>query len=57
VDIAPCPKSANCESDEAIVRVRATDPSTYFRVVASLMPKDVAVTIDQRPAAVRATWI
>jgi hypothetical protein len=32
---------------EAIARVRMTDPSTYFRVVASLMPKDVLLNLQQ----------
>ena len=28
---------------ETIARVRMTDPATYFRVVASILPKDVLV--------------
>jgi hypothetical protein len=32
---------------EAIARVRATDPSTYFRVVASILPKDVMLNVQQ----------
>jgi hypothetical protein len=29
-------------------RVRATDPSTYLRVLFSIIPKDIAVSIEQR---------
>lgn len=32
---------------EAIARVRVTDPSTYMRVVASILPKDVLVNVHQ----------
>jgi site-specific recombinase XerD len=30
---------------ETIARVRMTDPATYFRVVASILPKDVLVNV------------
>jgi hypothetical protein len=30
-----------------VARVRATDPSTYLRVVASILPKDVLVNVQQ----------
>jgi hypothetical protein len=33
---------------EAIARVRQTDPSTYMRVVASILPKDVLVNVQQQ---------
>jgi hypothetical protein len=32
---------------ETIARVRVTDPATYFRVVASILPKDVLVNVQQ----------
>lgn len=32
---------------ETIARVRLTDPATYFRVVASILPKDVLVNVQQ----------
>jgi hypothetical protein len=32
---------------ETVARVRATDPSTYLRVVASILPKDVLVNVQQ----------
>jgi hypothetical protein len=32
---------------ETIARVRMTDPATYFRVVASILPKDVLVNVQQ----------
>jgi hypothetical protein len=32
---------------EVIARVRQTDPSTYLRVVASILPKDVLVNVQQ----------
>jgi Family of unknown function (DUF5681) len=32
---------------ETIARVRQTDPATYFRVVASILPKDVLVNVQQ----------
>ena len=32
---------------DTIARVRMTDPSTYFRVVASILPKDVLVNVQQ----------
>jgi Family of unknown function (DUF5681) len=31
-----------------LARVRATDPSTYLRVLFSIIPKDIAVSIEQR---------
>ena len=31
---------------EAVARVRMTDPATYFRVVASILPKDVLSVVD-----------
>jgi hypothetical protein len=31
-----------------LARVRATDPSTYLRVLFSIIPKDVAISIEQR---------
>ena len=33
---------------ETIARVRVTDPATYFRVVASILPKDILVGIENR---------
>jgi hypothetical protein len=33
---------------ETIARVRMTDPATYFRVVASILPKDVLVNVQQQ---------
>jgi hypothetical protein len=33
---------------EAIARVRQTDPSTYMRVVASILPRDVLVSVQQQ---------
>jgi hypothetical protein len=33
---------------EAIERVRLTDPSTYMRVVASILPKDILVNVHQQ---------
>ena len=33
---------------ETIARVRITDPATYFRVVASILPKDVLVNVQQQ---------
>jgi hypothetical protein len=33
---------------EAIARVRLTDPSTYMRVMASILPKDVLVNVQQQ---------
>jgi Family of unknown function (DUF5681) len=32
---------------DVVARVRATDPSTYLRVVASILPKDVLVNVQQ----------
>ena len=32
---------------DTIARVRMTDPATYFRVVASILPKDVLVNVQQ----------
>lgn len=32
----------------ALERVRATDPSTYLRVLFSIIPKDIAVSIENR---------
>jgi hypothetical protein len=32
---------------DVVARVRATDPSTYLRVVASILPKDVLVNVRQ----------
>jgi Family of unknown function (DUF5681) len=32
---------------ETVARVRATDPSTYLRVVASILPRDVLVNVRQ----------
>ena len=32
---------------ETIARVRVTDPATYFRVVASILPKDVLINVQQ----------
>jgi hypothetical protein len=34
---------------ETIARVRRTDPTAYFRVVASILPKDVLVNVQQGP--------
>jgi hypothetical protein len=36
---------------ETIARVRMTDPATYFRVVASILPKDVLVNVQQQAPA------
>jgi hypothetical protein len=36
---------------ETIARVRMTDPATYFRVVASILPKDVLVNVQQQTPA------
>ena len=36
---------------ETVARVRATDPSTYLRVVASILPKDVLVNVQQQTPA------
>ena len=33
---------------DTIARVRMTDPATYFRVVASILPKDVLVNVQQQ---------
>jgi hypothetical protein len=33
---------------EAIARVRVTGPSTYMRVVASILPKDILIGIENR---------
>ena len=33
---------------ETIARVRLADPATYFRVVASILPKDVLVNVQQQ---------
>ena len=33
---------------EAIERVRLTDPNTYMRVVASILPKDIVVNVHQQ---------
>src|SRR6476646_3741242 len=33
---------------EAIARVRVQDPSTYMRVVASILPKDILVNVHQQ---------
>jgi hypothetical protein len=33
---------------ETIARVRRTDPAAYFRVVASILPKDVLVNVQQQ---------
>jgi hypothetical protein len=33
---------------ETIARVRMTDPATYFRVVASILPRDVLVNVQQQ---------
>jgi len=35
---------------ETVARVRLTDPSTYMRVVASILPKDVLVNVQQQTA-------
>jgi hypothetical protein len=32
---------------ETIARVRATDPAVYFRVIASILPKDVLLSVQQ----------
>lgn len=33
---------------DVLERVRATDPSTYLRVLFSIIPKDIAVSIENR---------
>ncbi|MCK1595488.1 DUF5681 domain-containing protein [Bradyrhizobium sp. 164] len=33
---------------DTLERVRATDPSTYLRVLFSIIPKDIAVSIENR---------
>ncbi|WP_407146346.1 hypothetical protein [Bradyrhizobium sp. ORS 86] len=33
---------------DTLARVRQDDPSTYLRVLFSIIPKDIAVSIDQR---------
>jgi hypothetical protein len=37
---------------ETVARVRQTDPSTYFRVVASILPKDVLVNVQRGDSAI-----
>jgi hypothetical protein len=63
----PCPNPIAADwavgGAETIARVRMTDPATYFRVVASILPKDVLVNVQQQtpgnlePDEWRVLWI